>query len=96
MHDVVRHKIVLQQSTKLNLYIQNAEDTLVSIILAFNHFAITHNCTFVPTSRQYSYLPDFVDYTSGEVSVVDKESFGIYIIYVNGWLGCKDSHVFMH
>ena len=65
MHDVVRHKIVLQHSKKRNLCIQNADDTAVSIILAFNHFEINHNGACVPTSRQDSYLPDFVDYYSG-------------------------------
>ena len=38
------------------LWIQNAEDTVVSIILAFNNFEITHNGACVLTCRQDSYL----------------------------------------
>ena len=49
----------------MNLCTENAEDTLVSISLAFNHF--NHNGACVPTSMQESYLPDFVDYYSALV-----------------------------
>ena len=42
-----------------------AENNPVSIILAFNHFEITHNGACVPVSRQDSYLLGFEDYYSG-------------------------------
>ena len=41
------------------------QKTTASIILVFNHLDITYNGACVPTSRQHSYLLDFVDYYSG-------------------------------
>ena len=61
-------KLFFNSLKKLNLCIQKAENTPVSIILAFNHFDIIHNGACVPTNtcKQDSCLPDLVDcYCSG-------------------------------
>ena len=77
---------------KMNLCIQNAEDNPVSIIFVFNHSDITHNGACVPTSRQHSYLPDFVDYYSGEVRPTYKTKDSKFYCngapsIVSGWRG---------
>ena len=53
----------------LNVFIQNTEDILVSISLPFNYLEITSNDACVPTGMQDSYLPDFMDYYSGDIDI---------------------------